>query len=120
MTEIETTEPAASTRVSRTRQLLAKWSLMSFGGKFVTFIVVGNLIAGAIALTAVTLRTFGLIPPSAPYVAVEQPKYDKRACWRRHVERVYGDAVALEELRDDLQLQIRLQCDPNAAIFDGQ
>lgn len=120
MTPREATTPRSAGHTSWLCRLLKKLSSLSFGGKVVAFIVMGNAIAWAIALAAMTLRAIGILPPALPFVPVEQPTYDRRECWRRHVEQRYGDAVVMDELNDDIQLQIRLQCDPNAAAFDGQ
>ena len=98
-----------------------RWNTLSFGGKFVAFIVAMNVLMVTVALGAASLRALGILPPAVPYVPdAPPPVYDQRQCWYRHVERDYGDKVSMDDLANDVQLQIRLQCDPRAAAFDGQ
>jgi hypothetical protein len=113
--------PASQNNLTAENGLWERWNTLSFGGKFVAVIVAVNLLMAAVACGAASLRALGILPPAAPYVPdAPPPVYDQRQCWYRHVERDYGGKVSMDDLADDVQLQIRLECDPRAAAFDGQ
>lgn len=91
--------------------MIAWWNSLTWQGKFVSSIVGVNILLGLLALTAITLRAVGILPPAQEFLYVPPPRFDVRQCRGDEVERRYGDSGSFDELNDDIQLEIRLNCD---------